>query len=1575
MTIGKWMRTWRLRGGRRAQQADGFDGLRRKRRAVRELRFESLEDRRLLAVFSVTNTNDSGVGSLRQAILDSNTSAGVYDTIRFNLGTSAKSIVPLSALPTVTDPVTIDGASQPGFVDRPVVELNGSMAGSGANGLTITAGNTIVRGLAINRFNGNGIAISRNGGNRIEGNFIGTDLTGKLRRANAIDGVLVDGASSNTIGGTNTATRNVISGNTRFGITVIGSGATRNVLQGNFIGTDVTGTAAVGNGADGIFTQFATLTTIGGTSSGARNIISGNGRIGVFIQSGTSGNRVIGNYIGTDVTGTRALGNALDGVLLNGAANTLGGTEPNSGNVISANGRVGVYIQSSGNQIQGNRIGTDVTGAVDLGNTGDGVFIADQSNNSIGGTAPGSGNLISGNDRNGVEVAGNNSRGNLILSNSISLNGGLGIELKGDGPTLNDSGDIDTGPNGLQNFPVLTSAEIVDGKLKIQGSLSSTPNTAFRIEFFSSAALDATGYGEGGDFLQYATLTTDAAGNRSFTVTVNILVPVGRFITATVTDPQNNTSEFSRGIVVTDTTAPTADVIDVSPDPRTTSVSTISVRFSEPVSGVDRSDLTLTRDNGPNLLTAAQTLTTVDGGRTWVLGNLAGLTAAPGAYRLLLTAAGSGIRDAAGNLLQTNALDTWTCVGSQVSGAKWADRDGDGTWDADEPGLNGWTIELINAQGQRVASAVTRDLDLNGDGRIDPTSERGRYVFDGLAAGNYTVREVTQAGWLQRFPARFDLAAPVSYGAGTGPESVIATDFSSDGRLDLVVANAYGGSLSLLTNLGAGRFSNKTDIVLGGVISYVSAGDLNADGRIDLIATDQVTTNPGGGPASRLLILLNDGNGGFSVQPTIYLGSRANASAVADYNRDGKLDVAVGSLDSNFVSILLGNGDGTFRPRVDYGASSPRFLTTADVNRDGRTDLVVASVAGGVSVLRGRGDGTFEAAAYTSVGTRVVEVAAGDVNGDGWSDVVTANLDNNTVSLLLNDGTGKFSNFTNLPVGGSPHGVSLFDADHDGDLDVVSANQNGGSITVLTNNGSGVFARAADIATGPGPQGAAIGDLDGDGADDVAVAQSAGNNVAVLLSRATIHRVSLAAGQTANGLHFGNQLTVSAPGVSVSINGGATVTKSRTVNLALTPTGAPTEMRHAIDGQTEDRYSAWAPFAATKTLTLPNSQGSHSIYVQVRDAMGRIGLANGSIALDTVAPSSPVYQGMWTDTGRSGNDWITRDHTIAIYGRAEPWATIEVTLAGVGVLGTTPVYGSGDWQFDYMHVTLNDGQYQFTTRTIDRAGNASAPTSPLRVTIDGAAPSRPSITGISDDTGSPGDGVTSDSTLVLRGTAEAGGLVELTRVGTGVIGTALADASGTWSYDYTNTPLPAGVHEFTAKVTDVAGNVSAPSNAFRVTVQRPDDRYEENDSRSQAADLGAINGTLTVRDLVLADAADWYSFRLAGATSSGSQAELTFRHALGDIDMELYDSSGSRLRAARGFRDQEVLSLDGLPAGPYYLRVYGVGGVSNPNYTLELRHSVPATHSQAANIGTLSSAQTLNDLVLADDGDWLGLES
>ena len=183
------------------------------------------------ASFTVTNTNDSGIGSLRQAILDANGNVG-FDTIDFNIpGVGPHTIQPLSALPTITDPVAIDGATQPGFAGTPVIELDGSFAGIGANGLHITAGNSRVRGLVINRFDGSGIPIQTNGGNVIKGNYIGTDVTGTLDLGNSAFGISVaDGASANTIVGATAGGRNIISGNGDNGVLITGLGTDNNAV-------------------------------------------------------------------------------------------------------------------------------------------------------------------------------------------------------------------------------------------------------------------------------------------------------------------------------------------------------------------------------------------------------------------------------------------------------------------------------------------------------------------------------------------------------------------------------------------------------------------------------------------------------------------------------------------------------------------------------------------------------------------------------------------------------------------------------------------------------------------------------------------------------------------------------------------------------------------------------------------------------------------------------------------------------------------------------------------------------------------------------------------------------------------------------------------------------------------------------------------------------------------------------------------------------------------------------------------------------------------------------------------------
>lgn len=350
----------------------------------------ALEDRISPAVLTVTNTLDSGPGSLRQALIDSNTSTGVLDTVTFNIPTSDPgyhagppaffTIQPTSALPIISDPVVIDGYSQSGAAPATatsnatlLIELSGATAGVGSNGLTISGGGSTVKGLVINRFGNDGIVLQAGGGNVIAGNYIGTDASGAAALGNTIAGLFITSSPNNLIGGTTAAARNIISGTTSSptfgrGVWVSGAGSTDNLIQGNYIGTNAAGTAALGNAGDGISLDGGSVrTTVGGTTAGAGNVISGNGRVGVWIPS--SNNLIAGNLIGTDASGSVAIGNgtiaALPGVMLDGSSNnTVGGTTAAARNVISANKAQGVLITNGGNNntVQGNYIGTDANG-------------------------------------------------------------------------------------------------------------------------------------------------------------------------------------------------------------------------------------------------------------------------------------------------------------------------------------------------------------------------------------------------------------------------------------------------------------------------------------------------------------------------------------------------------------------------------------------------------------------------------------------------------------------------------------------------------------------------------------------------------------------------------------------------------------------------------------------------------------------------------------------------------------------------------------------------------------------------------------------------------------------------------------------------------------------------------------------------------------------------------------------------------------------------------------------------------------------------------------------------------------
>jgi hypothetical protein len=474
-------------------------------------------------VFPVMNTNDAGPGSLRDAILNANASSG-NDLITFAIsGTGPFTITPLSQLPALTDMsgVTIDGLTQPGAAPGAnppstatlQIILNGSSAGA-AHGLLVQSSNNVIQGLVIGYFQQDGIRVegvpqSDACSNVIFCNFIGTDVKGTVDNGNGSNQQnLWAGVTIAQIPGGNACDnlvdRNLISGNWAEGVSIIGpqvpGDVWGNIVSYNYLGTDVTGSADLGNDHDG-----------------------------VSLSEGTHDNLIRGNLIS---------GNDYDGVGINGY-NNLGYQAP--------------PIQTSANIVDSNIIGLTI-GLAPLPNTMRGVAVG-QYGASNWGCADrnriGPDNVIARNGQDAVTVwedivNNTNADQNQITQNSIYDNGQLGIDLADNGVTPNDAGDPDTGPNQELNFPIITGAALSGGTTTVTGTVGiDTDPTQATVEVFK-AALDPTGYGEGKQFV--AAATPDLLGNWSLTTA---LLVAGDSVTATVTDLNHNTSEFGFGLAVT----------------------------------------------------------------------------------------------------------------------------------------------------------------------------------------------------------------------------------------------------------------------------------------------------------------------------------------------------------------------------------------------------------------------------------------------------------------------------------------------------------------------------------------------------------------------------------------------------------------------------------------------------------------------------------------------------------------------------------------------------------------------------------------------------------------------------------------------------------------------------------------------------------------------------------------------------------------------------------------------------------------------------------------------------------------
>jgi hypothetical protein len=574
---------------------------------------EAIEPRILFSQVNilVTNVNNSGAGSLRTAIQQANALPAADEAvIQFKIpGSGVHVIEPLSGFDFITGEVDIQGTTD--SKGNPLIELDGAKAGSFSDGLFLdrnTPGNTFsstISGLIINSFGSSGIdvnngtaviygcrigtnaagtaampngqqgillegqgsdigapaagpafqmLISGNTGdgititssnNRIENCLIGTDVTGTKALPNGGWGIQ-DMASNNKLGEPGANAGLVVSGNVAGGIHVTG---TNSSIQNSKVGTNSAGTAAIANKSEGVFLDATIDATVGGTSAGAGNVVSGNVFAGVSSVN-SPGAQIIGNKIGTNAAGTAAIGNHGAGVYIDSYANVV------KSNLISGNGFDGVVIEddsviTQNSLVELNKIGTDVTGTKSIANKGDGILLEGTTNNRIMSNTIAF-SAIQGEDGFGVDVLGNDTTGNTIEQNSIFSNGRLGINLGDNGGKVlpNDPGDMDTGANDLQNYPVLASAVPSGGKLVVKGTLNSHAKATFRIEFFSSPTADPSGYGEGQKFLGFVTVTTNSSGNATFSVTL-ASVPVGQVITATATNSSGSTSEFSKAIKVT----------------------------------------------------------------------------------------------------------------------------------------------------------------------------------------------------------------------------------------------------------------------------------------------------------------------------------------------------------------------------------------------------------------------------------------------------------------------------------------------------------------------------------------------------------------------------------------------------------------------------------------------------------------------------------------------------------------------------------------------------------------------------------------------------------------------------------------------------------------------------------------------------------------------------------------------------------------------------------------------------------------------------------------------------------------
>jgi hypothetical protein len=625
-------------------------------------------------------------------------------------------------------------------------------------------------------------------------------------------------------------------------------------------------------------------------------------------------------------------------------------------------------------------------------------------------------------------------------------------------------------------------------------------------------------------------------------------------------------------------------------------------------------------------------------------------------------------------------------------------------------------------------NAVATYSGIDADGKPQFTCT----VTDGDDTSDLRVTGVALNGGSITAPGETSFAPRQDYSNGSGAWGTTAVDVNGDGKLDVIASDRNDGTLSIFLGNGDGTLQTMHSTDATGIRArYVTSADFNRDGKIDLVTVNEVGVS----------IFLGNGDGTFQPHVNLATGGVPNVVVTADLNGDGKVDLISANSGGHSVSVLFGNGDGSFQPHQDIAiGSAPHWVATADFNGDGKIDLVISdnnNVAGSIAVFLGNGDGTFQPRLDLVAGSGTSSsVITGDLNGDGHVDIVAANYTTNNVSVLLGNGDGTFQSHQDYASGLDPESVTLADVNGDGKLDIVTTNANDNTLSVLLGNGDGTFQARQDFAAASGPISVTAADLNGDGMTDLVVGGTNSASVSVLLNTSVApspfdaSSIAAAAGSD-TGLVIDTTvptLAITSDVAQLKIGETATITFTFSEDPGSTFTWDGSTGDVVVTGGTLSAISgSGLVYTATFTPPTATDNGTASITVAsatYTDAAGNDGSAGTtpSLHFDTLAPNAPSTPDLsaGSDGGTSSTDNLTNVTMPTFTGTAESGSTVKLyDTDSLTLLGSTVASG-GNWSITSS--TLSEGAHTIYAQATDGVGNVGFLSSGLAVLIDTTAP-------------------------------------------------------------------------------------------------------------------------------------------------------------------------------------------------------------------------------------------------------------